>query len=44
MAAPKPIFIFRLKMCYQYPILAAMELKHKEIKAKFTVSIFVCQK
>lgn len=44
MAAPKPIFIFSLKMYYQCPIFATVELKHKEIRAKFTVCIFVCQK
>lgn len=44
MAVPKPIFILPLKMYYQCLSFAAMELNHKEIKAKFTMSIFVCQK
>lgn len=44
MATPKPIFIIPLKVYYQYPFFAAIELKFKDIKAKFTVSIFWCQR
>jgi len=43
MVAPKPTFIIALKVYYQCPIFAAVELKCKEIKAKFTVSVYGCQ-